>query len=190
MGPDALAAWLVGVMLAAVPPGKFKKPAVAVEAEDETHARYQALATSLAEVVLDPEERSLFPGDDGRRQTAALMLALSYHESGWRRDVDLGIDKKVRPGRQYWCVMQIGVDKKTAEGWTGPDLVADREKCFRAGLHRLQQTRGSCRAQGHDAWLRSYASGNCTRGGKSVDQRMGTFRRWLTIHPVPAPATD
>jgi len=54
MGPDALAAWLVAVMLAAVPPGKFQKPPIAVEPEEETRARYHALATTLAEVVLDP----------------------------------------------------------------------------------------------------------------------------------------
>ena len=187
MGPEVLSAWLVGVMLSSMPPGKFKSPPDAVEPEAETPVRYKALATALAEVVLDPEERSLYPGPDGRRHTAALMLSLAYHESGYRRDIDLGIGKKERPGRQYWCVMQIGVDGKTAEGWTGPDLVADRHRCFRAALHKLQQTRGSCRAQGPDAWLRSYAAGDCSRGGKPAAQRIATFRRWLGIHPFPPP---
>jgi hypothetical protein len=183
MSPDALATWVVTVMLSAMPPGKFQAPPDAVEPEAETRPRYERLARALAEVVLDPTERSLYAGPDGRRQTALLLLALSYHESGWRRDIDLGIGKQPRPGRQYWCVMQVGVDGKTAEGWTGPDLVSERERCFRAALHRLQQARGSCRAHGPDAWLRSYAAGDCTRGGKAADQRMGTFRRWLTLYP-------
>jgi hypothetical protein len=192
MGPEALSAWAVAVMLAAIPPGKFQTPVEAVEPEAETRSRYDALAKGLAEVVLDPEERPLYPGPRGRPQTAALMLALSYHESGWRRDIDLGIGKKVRPGRQYWCVMQVGLDgaAKTAEGYTGPELTADRRRCFRAALHRLQQTRGSCRAQGSDAWLRSYSAGDCSRGAKPADQRMGTFRRWLGIHPFPADTAD
>ena len=184
MGPEALSAWLLGVMLATMPPGKFKEPPAAVEPEEETRARYEGLSRALAEVVLDPEERSLYPGPDGRRQTAALMLSLAFHESGFRRDIDLGLGKKPHAGRQYWCVMQVGVDgKPTPEGWTGADLTADRRKCFRAALHKLQQTRGSCKAQGPDAWLRSYAAGDCSRGAKPAAQRIGTFRRWLAMYP-------
>jgi hypothetical protein len=189
MTPELLAAWLVGIMITAVPPGKYLEPPENVETAADARARYQAIASAAAEVALDPNERSLFPGDDGRRMTAALLLVLSMYESGWKRDVDLGIgkhDKLVRASRQYWCIMQIGVDGKTAEGWTGPELVADRTRCFRAGLHRLQRARGYCRAQGPDAWLRMYAKGSCSDAGKTADTRMATARRWMG-HPFPPP---
>jgi len=190
MTPELLAAWLVGIMLKAVPPGKYREPPELVETEADTRARYQAIAAALAEVVLDPNERSIFGGDDGRRRTASLLLSLSVYESGLKRDVDLGIgkhDKAPRNSRQYWCTLQIGVDGgKTAEGWTGPELVADRRKCFRAGLHRLLRARGSCSKHGPEAWLRTYTSGNCTQGEKAASQRMATAHRWMS-YPFPAP---
>jgi hypothetical protein len=188
--PELLAAWLFAAMIKAVTPGKYLAPPENVETVDDARARYQEIAAAAAEVALDPDERSVFPGDDGRRRTAALLLSLSMYESGWKRDVDLGIgkhDKPVKASRQYWCIMQIGVDgKTTSEGWTGPDLVADRTRCFRAGLHRLQRARGYCRAQGPDAWLRMYTLGSCTRGEKGAEQRLASVRRWMG-YPFPAP---
>src|SRR5262245_33047462 len=111
MTPELLAAWLVAIMIKAVPPGKYLEPPENVETDADARARYEAIAGAAAEVALDPNERSVFPGDDGRRMTAALLLSLSMYESGWKRDVDLGIgkhNKPIRATRQYWCIMQVG----------------------------------------------------------------------------------
>jgi hypothetical protein len=184
MSVDALAAWLLSVMMSAVPPGKSRAPD-ARETVEEGEARYRAIAQAIAEVSLDPKEEPLYTGERAREKTAALMLAVSYHESHWRRDVDLGIGPKARGGGgRYHCLMQIGVPKgKTPEGWTPKQLVQSRERCFRRGLHILQRGRRHCRGRGAHAFLNHYASGYCDRGRKAVSLRVRTLDRWLRERP-------
>jgi hypothetical protein len=181
MTAEVLASWLLGVMMATVPPGRSRYPSEARESAEQGQARYAEIADALARVALDPGERPVFVGKLGRERTAALMLALSYHESRWRRDVDLGLGTHGR----YHCLMQVAVDRgRTPDGWTGKDLVASRERCFRAGLHILSRAQGSCKAQGPDAWLRLYTSGRCDRGRLPAEQRLVTLRSWLAAYPM------
>jgi hypothetical protein len=188
MSAASLASWLLAVMLTASPPGRSRAPAEARETAAEGRARYERIAKDLAEVALDPAEAPVFSGKNARERTAALMLALAHHESGFRRDVDLGLG---RPSRgRYWCMMQVAVDRslrggRTPEGWSGPDLVSDRSHCFRAGLHILQRASGRCSSAGPDAWLNLYTSGHCTRGRRASQDRLGTYRRWLGERPFP-----
>jgi hypothetical protein len=185
MSAEALATWLLGIMVASVAPGRARFPKEAVESEADGRVRYAALARGLADVTLDSAEQPLFDGPNGRARTAALLLALSYHESAWRRDVDLGLGGQAHP--RYFCVMQVAVRDRTPEGWTGADLVAERERCFRAALHILERSRGSCRDSGPDAWLRIYTSGHCHQGVRAADERFDTYRRWLSKFPLPDP---
>lgn len=185
MGAPALATWLLGVMLAATPPGKSRFPAESVESEADGRARYEQIAGALAEIALDPEEKPVFDGARGRERTAALVLAIARHESGFRRDVDLGLARHANGGGPYFCMMQVSVKGRTPEGWTGADLTSDRRRCFRAGLHILQHARGSCRAEGPEAWLRLYTGGTCDRGRQAAEQRMATYKEWLAQHPFP-----
>jgi len=184
MTVETLAAWLLSIMLASLPPGRSLRPAEARESAEQGRARYAAIARALAEVSLDPKEQPLFAGPDARARTAALMLAISYYESHWRRDVDLGLSE--RPSR-YFCLMQIGVGpgKTTREGWTGKQLVESRRRCFRAGLHLLQRGRRVCAGQRDQrAFLNHYATGYCDRGRKAVALRWQLYERWLTRHPL------
>src|SRR5262249_30979675 len=103
MSAEAMATWLLGIMVAAVAPGRARFPREAVESEADGRSRYTAIARALADVALDPEEKPLFDGPTGRARTAAMLLALSYHESAWRRDVDLGLGSQAHP--RYFCVM-------------------------------------------------------------------------------------
>src|SRR5262245_66320038 len=119
MTPEVLAGWLLGVMVATAPPGRSRFPTEARETPEDGRARYAAIAHAVAEVALDPDERPLFSGDRARERTAALLLSISWHESGWRRDVDLGIGSHARGGGRYHCVMQVAVDRSgRASGWT------------------------------------------------------------------------
>src|SRR6185436_9297345 len=104
---EVLASWLLGVMVATVPPGRSRVPAEARESAEQGQARYAEIADAVARVALDPEERPVFGGKLGRERTAALMLALAFHESRWRRDVDLGLGTHGR----YHCLMQVAVDR-------------------------------------------------------------------------------
>lgn len=187
MSLEVLSAWLLSIMLAAVPPGHSRFPDEARESKEAGRARYEAIATALASASLDEDETALFDGDEGRLRTALLLLTISYHESHWRRHIDLGLGpKRYRGGGLYHCMMQIHVKgEKTPEGWTAEDLVKSRDKCFRRGLHILQRARGFCADAGPRAFLNHYATGTCDRGRKPVAKRWATFDRWLAEHPPP-----
>ncbi|MBW2453511.1 MAG: hypothetical protein JRI68_03325 [Deltaproteobacteria bacterium] len=186
MNVDLLAAWLLSIMLSASPPGRSRHPVEAIETADQGKARYAAIARAIATVSLDPNEAALFAGQDARAKTAALLLAISYHESHWRRHVDLGLGSRALGGGRYWCMMQIAVDRgKTPEGWTGKQLVQRRDRCFRRGLHILQRGKRFCRSRGGTSFINHYASGYCDRGGKAVALRTRTYREWLRARPIP-----
>ncbi len=177
-----LSAYLLSIMLAAAPPGRVKQPAEARESEEAGQARYALIAEAMARVALDPEEKPLFAGEDGRAHTALLLLVISMHESHWRRDVDLGLGRQGQ--RRYRCMMQILVPKdKTPEGWTARDLVTSRDRCFRRGLHILQQGQRYCHAP--RAYLNHYASGYCDRGRAAVQKRWRTFDHFRQKYPLP-----
>ncbi len=187
MSVDALAAWMLAIMLTSVPPGKSRHPKEARETAEDGKARYAAIAQAIAKVSLDEAEAPLFEGEDARLETATLMLAMSRFESTWRRDVDLGLGSRARGGGgRYWCLMQIAVPKgETPEGWTGRDLVADRERCFRRALHILQRGKRVCKKAGGTSFVNHYASGHCDRAKEPVKQRIALMRRWLREHPFP-----
>ena len=67
MSVDALAAWILSIMLSAVPPGKSRHPREARETAEAGRARYAQIARTIAEVTLDPEEEPLFDGPHARR---------------------------------------------------------------------------------------------------------------------------
>lgn len=190
MTVETLSAWLLSIMLTAVPPGKSRHPVEARETAEQGKARYAAIAEAIAEASLDEEETPLFAGPNGRLETALVLLTISFHESHWRRHIDLGLGPRaLRGGGRYHCMMQIAVPKeKTPEGWTAEDLVKSREKCFRRGLHILQLGRRHCaKDHGPRSFLNLYASGRCNGGGKAVAKRWVTFDRWRAQHPAPTP---
>jgi len=184
MSVEALAAWVLSVMLSAVPPGKTRHTKDARETAEAGRARYAQIAREIAEVALDPAEEPLFDGPYAREKTAAVMLAISYHESHWRRDVDYGVGPNARGGGgRYHCLMQVEAKGgKTPEGYTPEDLVKNRLKCFRAGLHILQRGNRMCRGRG---MINHYATGSCTNARQAVAKRWRTFDLWLYLHPFP-----
>lgn len=176
--------WLFGLMIVAAPPNRPQFEPAAIESVAQAQERYQGIAQAVAQVAFDPSETPI-PGTS-RSYTAALLLSIAYHESSFRRDVDLGIGrmKLAKSGwndfGRSWCMMQVNLGTKqipdtrpghegswreesssqTSEGWWGSELLADREKCFRAGLHILQRTWG-CRGGIQADSLSKYAGGEC-----------------------------
>jgi hypothetical protein len=186
---ESLVAWMVGIMMSTAPPGRAF-PAEFVETKEDGAQRYAAIARSIAQVALDPNEEPVFGGELGRVRTAALLLSISYFESGWRNDVDLGLGGRARgdAGRS-WCLMQVMVGNgRTAEGWTGLDLVASRERCMRAGLHLVRRSTQACRGRPVDQWLNAYASGRCEAGVPESRARMSKAKRWFSTYESAAPA--
>lgn len=158
--------WLKALMLWAMPPERIV-PLIATDARRETveerSARYEDIASDVVAVVLDPEEPPLFRGDDGAAKTAAALLALTRYESDWHLDVDNGTTRG--DGQRSWCLGQILLDKAgaktTPEGWTGPDLVADRQKCLRRVLHMMRESFRACSSLPVEERLALYTRGNC-----------------------------
>jgi hypothetical protein len=179
MSVESLSAYLLGIMLTTAPPGRTS-PASAVETPDEGRARYAEIAKSIADVVLDPAEQPIFYGASARQQTAALLLSISYFESGWRRDVDLGLGSQARgDSGNSWCLMQISVGRNGIGGLSGPDLVASRERCVRTGLRIVRHAVNSCRHRPMLQWLDAYASGTCERGMQASTRRMEKAIQWF-----------
>lgn len=161
-----LVAWLHALMLWTLPPERIV-PFISIEARKETvaerSARYESIASDVIAVVFDPAEAPLFAGDDGRAKTAATVLGLTRYESDWHLDVDNGVTRGDH--KRSWCIGQVLLDAdgvaKTPEGWTGPDLVADRKKCVRVVLRMARESFRACRALPVEERLALYARGSC-----------------------------
>lgn len=89
-------------------------------------------------------QKPLFVGDENKQRTAALILAVNYREGSLRPDIKG--DKDKAGNYTSFCSMQVNLPNgaKTAEGWTGEDLVADVEKCITAGFRMLRESVRMC----------------------------------------------
>lgn len=189
---DAATAWLVATMAAFAPPERASvergMPGWS-ETKAQREERYGGIAEAIARVVSDPDEKPVFGGEKGRARTAALLAAIAWHESGFARDVDIGPCYRGRAndgarcdhGRAA-CLMQIHVnpDGRTLEGWTKEELFADRTKCFRAGLHLLQKSFASCKANPPKHRLAAFASGRCSAGQSGSEKLLSLGERFST----------
>lgn len=203
--------WLLDRMLSWMPPGRSFIPS-AKESKEDGSSRYGEIADSMIEVAYDPSEKPLFGGKYGRAQTLALVASMSWFESGYRKDVDLGLGKLGRgdSGRS-WCMMQIllgtpnadGETKKrvylTADGfkfvypkdplwdkaYSGKDLVQDRRKCFRTGLHFARISFRACSRLPVGDRLGVYGAGKCIPGWKPSRYRVRKAQKWLSTSKPP-----
>jgi hypothetical protein len=206
LGPFAL--WIFSLLLLLSPPEKreaFQRgtdrpiPAEQRETSEEGRVRYAQIARDLDEVLSAPDAPRLFRGSKGKARTAALVLAVAYLESGFRKDVDLGEGKLGRGdhGRSF-CLMQIQTGKgagtvpatdPVVAQWTGNDLVKDRKKCLRAGLAMLAQSLGECRLLKDERdRLSAYTTGTCRDDQSESRVRWGWARRIFALLPPPAPS--
>jgi hypothetical protein len=179
---NGLVAYLISAMLAWSPPADHEY----YEPRGETVARYAVIAQSIAEVALDPAEPPLFGGLDGRAETALFISSVAFFESGgFRRDVELGTGKHARgDGGRSWCLMQVNVGHGvTAERWSGPDLVNDRSKCIRAGLHRMRESFQHCKGQTFIDRLSGYTDGRCRDGADAAHRRTRRAVQYWEAHP-------
>jgi hypothetical protein len=196
-------AWILALLLLLSPPEKradFQRhtsrvlPAEQRETTEEGRARYAGIAADLTAVLFEDETKPLFPGKRGREHTAAVLLAVAYLESGFRKDVDLGAGKLGRGDHgRSWCLMQVqaGLTGTVPSGsertrsYTGADLVADRKKCFRAGLEMVRQSLSACKDQPLKDRLAVYASGSCDKGLAESRMRMALAGRITKLLPFP-----
>jgi hypothetical protein len=193
---NPVTSWLFSLMVAFAPPDERARSSQLPgheETVEQKTARYESIAKDLFDVVYDPTEVPLFAGPKGRARTAALVLAVAYHESGFAHDVDVGPCYRGKDGRgarcdhgKSACVMQLHVgDGTTLQGYTQEELFADRKKCFRAGLGLLRRSFSECRHLDAKHRLNAYASGVCTRGEDGSERLMALMEKFAAKKPLP-----
>lgn len=181
------AAWLTSVLTALAPAPMYG----IVDSEEPAAraARIESIATDIADVVYDPTETPIFMGPNARNKTAAIVAVFAVEEGmNLHHSIDAGT-RRGDSGRSY-CIMQINVGKgKTLEGWTGQDLIADRKKCIRAGLHALRRSYWYCSRNDERERFAVYASGNCDVG-RGISRRRYDRAMWrLYMSPFTADTT-
>lgn len=204
--------WAVDQMARWSPPDKLSAAETASgypETEAEARSRFAKIAAAARDVAFDPKEPPVFQGPDARSRTMAVMLAIASIESGgFQKKTDLGIGDGVGDGGKSWCLMQVRLSTKNAatgktwyrvvlddkywsyavdgvSGWGGEDLVADRHKCFRAGLHAVRGSFDKLASRPLEDRLAVYASGKITAGFVASRRRMERAVSWLAKDPAP-----
>ena len=209
--------WLLNLMLTFSPPEKVVEHQAFPgweETVEERKERYADIADDVIEVVWGKDEHgafkndSVFLGPQGRARTAALLLAVAFHESGYAPDVDKGpcyMGKYGKNGRcdggRSVCMLQVMVGReyvtrtgekivpRTREGWTAQDLFEDRTKCFRAGMAKMRASMRMCARAGLplEHQLTAYGAGTCDRpaGKRGSERLIGLYKRFWDRHEVP-----
>lgn len=199
--------WVTGRMVSWMPPGRSLVKD-ARETPDEGRKRYEEIADALISVVYNPQEKAIFGGKYGRARTLSLILSVAWFESGFRKDVDLGVGPLSRgDSGQSWCMMQImlgpaGIDGNTKrriviegnnykissdpnEGWGGLDLVSDRTKCFKVGITLIRKSFLSCTAIPIEDRLSVYGAGKCIANWQPSRYRVKKAQEWMTNDKPP-----
>lgn len=200
--------WIVDWMVSVSPPGQTYVKDAEESAEDALR-RYEDIADDVISVAYDERERPVFSGKYGRAMTAALMVAVAFNESSFRKDVDFGLGPKARgDSGKSWCLMQVWMGRPRrdgttdtrvkfdgqglrfttgSDGWGGEDLVRDRRACFQTGIRVVRMSFNACRRLPVDERLAQYASGDgtCTAGRDSSKVRVQTAQKWLAKRRPP-----
>jgi transglycosylase-like protein with SLT domain len=148
--------WILALMLSLA----------SLEGPAEWRDTYRTTAIAIADVA---RETPLFEGDDGRK-TAALLVAIAWHESRFRQDA-VG-DK----GRSH-CLVQISNSNFDSLGVTREEL-QDPKVCLRAGIRMIKESFRVCREYPLLERLGWYASGGAgCRGTRASRLRMGLAQK-------------
>jgi len=163
-----LETWALALMVAKSPPSRAATETAYPgwsETPEQRQERYAGIARAAVKVGRD-------------RKTIGMLLALSFHESGWARDVDLGPCYRGRDGKgarcdsgRAACLMQVRTD--VHHRVSAADLFADREKCFAEGLRIARGSIAQCSRIGIDHALDAYAGGSCDASETSTAHRRG-----------------
>lgn len=176
---QVIVSWLLSVMTTMSPLPPASDTHVNGETAAEKQARFESIAQDIQEVIWDENETPMFQGADGREMSAIFVTTYAFYESSFRKSVDKGT--KLGDSGRSWCLMQLNLGKKgkTAEGWTGQDLVEDRKKCIRAGYHVMRRAMGACSKLPMAERMASYVSGNCDTKREVAAFR---YRRAMSLH--------
>ncbi|NUP04506.1 MAG: hypothetical protein HOW73_00405 [Polyangiaceae bacterium] len=182
-------AWILALMLHLSPQERWKSLPGHEETVGERRARYESIAADIATTVGEGDGI-----DRNRHQDAALLVAVTFLESGFQKDVDVGpcyrpsADSKRCDSGRAACLAQIRIrDGRTSEhthgigGLTQEDLFKDRKKCLAIAKHMLRRSFRACAKDGPDARMDVYASGRCGVGREEGKKRLKLAEKLMSL---------
>jgi hypothetical protein len=157
--------------------------------------RYERIAADAVFTSYATDVAPLFSGPKGRGATVIYLLSNVRGESGLRKDIEeaRGWASKGDHGASF-CLGQINIGvTKTSEGWTGEQLAASHDRCFRASLRIARGSFHDCRKMPRGVWLSAYIAGHCQTLGDAAlysTKRMRAAENYIKANPVPALDAD
>ncbi len=143
------------------------------------------------------------PWRGSQRELARYLVAVAYHESGFRRDVQSGVGKWSKGDRgKSHCLAQILLDKsgrrkKTARGYTGKQLTGiDKEstmRCLVTMVDYLSHSRNVSTSpygptqRGPTAVFMGYGGVTNARDPR-IRARVSTYRKLQALIPLNPPS--
>ena len=124
--------WILSAMNVMSPPHRHQYEPMARESYEQADARYR----EIAEAIVDESfaGKPAFEGKHARANTAMLVATIFFMESGFRRDVDLGIGSArlrhagLNDFGKSWCMGQIMLGRRQMSNPDDPDPVSDPDQ--------------------------------------------------------------
>jgi hypothetical protein len=149
-----------------------------VEALSE-YNRYNDIATAIVEVSenSEPFDRS----KDDVVKKAALIMSIALTESRLDKNIQFGISRGDRG--KSWCLMQILIGNgKTNEGFTGPELASDLNKCLLSGYNIAKRSFGVCsNLKDYRDRLSGYTTGKCLNDEKHSRLKVNLYSYYYSL---------
>lgn len=167
MTVPALVAYLLYFMIAAVP----LEHHAYYEHRGRTEKRYVEIATAIARVALDPDEKPVFDGD--RIKTALLLASIASYEGIYRHD----ITRCEKSGRgNAWGLYQFEGPKEKVCG--------SLEQATRHALHMVWSSWFVCYDHDEADKLSFYTDGKCIKNWQRSRSRVERALRWWEKYPA------
>jgi len=181
--------WILALMLHLSPADRWTASPGHDESREARLARYTSIAADI--------DATLEKGDRIQRtaqQDAALLVAVTFMESGFAKDVDVGpcyrpsADSKRCDSGLAACIAQIrvgpGLTSLHTHGIAGlsqDDLFRQRKKCLQIARFMLRRSFRACTKDGPDARMDVYASGKCGSGRDEGKKRLRLAEKLLSL---------
>jgi len=127
-------------------------------------------------------------GDKGKSWCMMqVMLGRPWIDGNTRKRVVIGDDPYYRMFSRpvKYINGQVQFTSDPVEGWGGVELVSDRQKCFRTGLHLIRKSFHSCRSIPVEDRLSVYGAGKCISDMQASRIRVKKAQKWLAHDKPP-----
>jgi len=138
------------------------------EKPETTMERYTDIANTIVDVAMDPENKPLFEGEDGRVKTALLIASVASSEGFFREDVDsckIGGDNG-----KAWGLWQTHAPKKK--------VCASRKNAATIALGMMANSFAVCKAYPIMDRMSVYTDGRCQKNWKRSRYKMERAMSW------------